>query len=493
MADAIIDQDRLDELKTLANSDDRGRVYLEIYRDTGSRQALMESSISTFSETLGALANNANDLAATVNNPLEKFIGVELYPDPVDRFSRDITQGLLSDMQLKLNATGDAALTNEEMRQSAQNVWKDYGISNDFPGNLFVARDKLFEADFSGAIGNFASFGTAYSLTSGIWNYSGSALVRAATLEPTNADPIRPEDFKLSWDMGPRYQIEEIERNNEEVLFVTDQENNGRVVHVFDTGIGLLNFQDIGINGFLQGKAWSDLSSPDVPNGAIVRIPNNYKEDGDASFVQKIEENGRTSLKEIDDLSQFGLSPEDFPKDGSYYGIDENGEGQFRFQMPSEQGTIEKGEIALEADNKLAQLETLYESLGAEPSSRGFSADLKLEGTEEYMRAALPLSRMQDGEEIDLMDEQDMMQSFQDPAMGPHIVELLDQRYPNEMNELRIEAAEQIKQQQFQKEYERQQSMQPNAGSPLPNSLDPTQRMMNGPGMGMSPSDMGGM
>ncbi len=108
--------------------------------------------------------------------------------------------------------------------------------------------------------------------------------------------------------------------------------------------------------------------------------------------------------------------------------------------------------------------------------------DLKLEATEPYMRAAIPLENMRFGIENDAVEMRDMWNSFGDPQIGQSIIGLADKRFPEEMGELRIEAAERVRQQEFLKQYEREQSMRPNAGMPI--EMDPTQRMMNGPSMG---------
>ncbi len=114
--------------------------------------------------------------------------------------------------------------------------------------------------------------------------------------------------------------------------------------------------------------------------------------------------------------------------------------------------------------------------------------DLALENSEDFARVAIPLDNMRKGIDSDPMEMRDMWNTFSDQQVGKQIIDLADKRFPEEMGDLRLEAQERIRQQEFQKQYEREQSMLPNAGIPI--EMDPTQRMMRGPDMNMG---MGGM
>ena len=76
MTNFVINQQTLDQLKQHFASGNRTQVYIDLFGITGSNQALIEAQISTFSESYGAIANTANDLAAYFNS--------EQYPSTVE-------------------------------------------------------------------------------------------------------------------------------------------------------------------------------------------------------------------------------------------------------------------------------------------------------------------------------------------------------------------------------------------------------------------------
>lgn len=148
--------------------------------------------------------------------------------------------------------------------------------------------------------------------------------------------------------------------------------------------------------------------------------------------------------------------------------------------------------ITLEQARGYAEAQEQYAVIGQGPDSHiAITAeDLALENSEDFARVAVPLDNMRKGIENDPMEMRDMWETFRDPQIGQSVIGLADKRFPEEMGELRTEAAERVRQQEFLKQYEREQAMRPNAGMPI--EMDPTQRMMNGPSMG-GMSGMGGL
>lgn len=148
--------------------------------------------------------------------------------------------------------------------------------------------------------------------------------------------------------------------------------------------------------------------------------------------------------------------------------------------------------VSLEQARGYAEAQEQYAVIGQGPDSHIAITpeDLALENSEDFARVAIPLDNMRKGIENDPMEMRDMWETFRDPQIGQSVIGLADQRFPEEMGELRTEAAERVRQQEFLKQYEREQSMRPNAGMPI--EMDPTQRMMNGPSMG-GLSGMGGL
>ncbi len=194
----------------------------------------------------------------------------------------------------------------------------------------------------------------------------------------------------------------------------------------------------------------------------------------------------------------------EFKSDPEIKGLQETGhdadkQARYRGLKPADDLTIVKG--SLENNPVIAGNIAGYapadisNALGISGPDRDLNItldDLKLEATEEYARVAIPLDNMRKGFHVDPIEKRDMLATFQNPAVGQKVIDLADKRYPDEMNDLRIEAQERSRQLEFQRQYDLQQSMRPNTGIPL-DTLDPMQRAMRGPSMGMGVSGIAGM
>jgi len=156
MASLIPTQEDLDKLKELLDSGDRGGFYLELYNQTGLKQALIQGAITTYSGVWGGMAVATNAMAKE-SNP-------DKYNLTLDEFSQQIAQ-----------ATYDAAvlahkeirpLTEMDMMNADHSVWEDKGMGGYFPGNIQFAIDTLSLGGMHG--GKTVSQGTLNSAKAGI-------------------------------------------------------------------------------------------------------------------------------------------------------------------------------------------------------------------------------------------------------------------------------------------------------------------------------------
>ena len=132
-------QAEYDYLNSFLIANDRGNYYLALYNMTGSQEALLQAEIATFSAGAGG--------AALLANQLIKRDFSALYTVDVHTFSLQIAQNSLDTIVEKINSDGanvnSGVITDEEMLQSAFDVWDSKGMGNLFPGNSIMAANDL--------------------------------------------------------------------------------------------------------------------------------------------------------------------------------------------------------------------------------------------------------------------------------------------------------------------------------------------------------------
>jgi Ca2+-binding RTX toxin-like protein len=126
-------------LNSFLAANDRGNYYLALYNMTGSQEALLQAEIATFSAGAG--------VAALLANKLIKQDYPTLYNLDVHEFSLEIADSSLKAIENKINVDGNNAntgvITDEEMLQSAMDVWDSKGMGPLFPGHSIMAANGL--------------------------------------------------------------------------------------------------------------------------------------------------------------------------------------------------------------------------------------------------------------------------------------------------------------------------------------------------------------
>jgi LysM repeat protein len=134
------------ELEKLFKSDDRTGFYMKYYEFTGVDQALEQAQISSFSDFIGGIAEQANKLVEDHPN----------YPkDTADEkgviiFSKKIKDATFEAVKKSYLTNGGGILTDLQIVQVAQKEWADLGMKGYFPGNAEVVLEKLMDSGKAG-------------------------------------------------------------------------------------------------------------------------------------------------------------------------------------------------------------------------------------------------------------------------------------------------------------------------------------------------------
>lgn len=110
---------------------DRGGAYLELHREMGNEQLLIQAQITTYSGIWGSGALTGNHLAQQEGGPR--------YTTPLDQFSHEIAQATIDVVRADLDAGGNGRLNDSQLQTADRKVWKDKGMPELFPGNVQFA------------------------------------------------------------------------------------------------------------------------------------------------------------------------------------------------------------------------------------------------------------------------------------------------------------------------------------------------------------------
>lgn len=126
-----VSRDCLDLAQDKLDRGDRGGAYLELYREMGNEQLLIQTQITTYSGIWGSGALTGNHLAQQE--------GGERYNTPLDQFSHEIAQATIDAVRSDLDAGGNGRLNDSQLQTADRKVWKDKGMPELFPGNVQFA------------------------------------------------------------------------------------------------------------------------------------------------------------------------------------------------------------------------------------------------------------------------------------------------------------------------------------------------------------------
>lgn len=239
-------QREIDVLAALLNAGDRGAFHYLYAEISGVQDALLTTSISTFSGAVGGAAFGANRYLQSLYGQDGTRIGEsELYTGIYD-LSQDVAREILTAItaSARLDGGNGGILTEQEHFGASELAWQRAGIADQFPGNLPALFGSL-NAEFTDVT---------------LFNFLSNPGVQASVigLEVATYTGKRLSDFA-----GPEYEIIEVLDG----VIVTDQ--SGRTVASF-----LSNPQDFQTNFGLGGTVILDafrsaLGTLGIDGGAV--------------------------------------------------------------------------------------------------------------------------------------------------------------------------------------------------------------------------------
>lgn len=154
----------IDAMQKMLDAHDRGGFYMVYYAMTGSEEAALQASISTFSDNAGGVAYAANRLG-------QIWGGTSVYPGIYNQ-SQLIAQEALNFIKNDIAQDGEGWISNQKFFDSAMQAWTNSNALFYAPPNLFGTYDN--------------SFDDAIPFTSFMWDINNSLL---------NVDLNAPDPF----------------------------------------------------------------------------------------------------------------------------------------------------------------------------------------------------------------------------------------------------------------------------------------------------------
>lgn len=123
-----VSREVLERAQQLLDRGDRGGAYLELYRELGNEQILIQTQITTYTGLWGSGALQGNHLAQQE--------GGSRYNLDLDQFSKEIAQATLDAIRADLDRGGTGRLSDDQFQSADRKVWADKGMPELFPGNV---------------------------------------------------------------------------------------------------------------------------------------------------------------------------------------------------------------------------------------------------------------------------------------------------------------------------------------------------------------------
>jgi hypothetical protein len=210
MAGKQLTQEQFKELERIFSTGDRTGYYVKYYEYTGSEQSLLQAEISSFSGTIGGVAEAANMILA--KHPSYPKAGVIA-------FSEKIALGHFNAVQSSFES--GTPLKEDEIRNLAKSAWREENLDSFFPGNFLVGIDNLIEGNIEAAQSNILSSGTAVGLAGGVLH-----ALTLGVFTGNNLLKIIGKGKNLITNVTPDYMVE-----------YTYDKNLGKTILVQGTGV----------------------------------------------------------------------------------------------------------------------------------------------------------------------------------------------------------------------------------------------------------------
>ncbi len=123
-----VSREVLERAQQLLDRGDRGGAYLELYRELGNEQILIQTQITTYTGLWGSGALQGNHLAQQE--------GGARYNLDLDQFSKEIAQATLDAIRADLDRGGTGRLSDDQFQSADRKVWADKDMPELFPGNV---------------------------------------------------------------------------------------------------------------------------------------------------------------------------------------------------------------------------------------------------------------------------------------------------------------------------------------------------------------------
>ncbi|WP_159104279.1 putative Ig domain-containing protein [Sneathiella glossodoripedis] len=402
----------VDHLQGFLERRDRGGFYFEYYKLTGSRQALFQAQISTYSGFAGSVA--------LIGNYVAKLNNLESYNLTLDNFSDQIAWSLLEEIDVQVNGgatpefnSTSGVVSDEQMQQLDRRVWDSLEMGPYFPGNLqnFSTLGEFASKTFAKALGSMVTEGTPIA----VWSLGNrlSDFVRVnngdfETLDPSFTIELVDKDLIVVKDsndkiayIAERNDLDFLREGRQLGALFFDQYVNYSFVGApsLDFGfLGQLGFEPI---DFLH-QGW--ITNPDLRRDAFefdqMRAALKAFLGADQQYPQGIPLN-RWGIKlfekisETDYISRYGHEPVYGTEAADFYNLRKTleAEGGYPSVRPSQDGfnffefpTVDQQEFVNEILAKLdyeilanGSLEDASLSSSLDPSESSYQINLNLE------------------------------------------------------------------------------------------------------------------
>ena len=211
-----VSREVLERAQSLLDQGDRGGAYLELYRELGNEQILIQTQITTYTGLWGSGALQGNHLAQQE--------GGSRYDIDLDQFSTNIAQATIDAIRADLDRGGTGRLSDDQFQSADRKVWADKAMPELFPGNVqfFDLWDHPEDrgALFSRSTWNMIGVGARWMLPDP---------TRFGLKEDHRSISFRVGKRPAEFDNNPNYTI----HGNEKNRFITVVDNRTGFVEAF--------------------------------------------------------------------------------------------------------------------------------------------------------------------------------------------------------------------------------------------------------------------
>ena len=229
---------------------DRGEMYLRTYETTGSKAAVVQGNIATFSGILGGTGYLANYYLADQSETGEATYQYRKNPDPVVmdiyELSQFVAKDYLDAVIADVTTGNDGNLDIKKGLELSEDTWVQKGLGNQFPGTtmLVAINQVLVKRNFLLAIVSTIVTSPPDAFRSAVFGTAGIMLFGKSVQDFSQGPCGPPLPYCYATLNGPDADVGGLVSAQRYVLKYNPNSGGGDLPNGDRNGDGVLNYED---------------------------------------------------------------------------------------------------------------------------------------------------------------------------------------------------------------------------------------------------------